>query len=443
MLFNRHAGATMIELPTTPFGYMHSVAPIRSLAIFLVLMICASQCQSQFRPPQVDLTEKDSIHFTFLDTAQNNIENAGHLTPLLEKLYEQRVRGGKRINVVHIGDSHILGNFLTREIRARLQEEFGDGGRGLIFPYKLAGSNGPRDYKIQTTNSWSGSNCQQNLARETPFGISGFQLESFRKSGKLIVNLRDTSTSQTRLFTKLTIFHQPSEAPVRLKVWNEVTNQEAILYLQDEYSRSYYFDHPVAQATITYEQSSEKLNSFVLDGILLENEYAGLVYHSIGVNGGKFSDFVRAQLFARQLADLNPDLVILSFGTNEAQGKISTQYIYKQIEALVGEIKKYSPQAYILLTTPADSYLKGRGYNPYMARISEVIRQFAKDNNFALWDLFGLGGGSRSAQNWKYSGLLSRDSVHYSKLGYAVQGKLLYLSLIRSYNNYVEKTLTH
>ncbi len=33
---------------------------------------------------------------------------------------------------------------------------------------------------------------------------------------------------------------------------------------------------------------------------------------------------------------------------------------------------------------------------------------------------------------------MSQDSVHYSKAGYAVQGKLLYQGIIKSYNNYVE-----
>ncbi len=176
----------------------------------------------------------------------------------------------------------------------------------------------------------------------------------------------------------------------------------------------------------------------MLDGIMLENELSGVIYHTIGVNGGKFSDFVRARFFARQLADLNPDLIILSFGTNEAQGKISTNYVYQQIDELIRQCRRYAPKAYFLLTTPADSYLRGRGFNPYMSDISAVIRQYATDHHYALWDLFRIGGGEHSAQNWKTNGLMSSDSVHYSKSGYAVQGKLLYQSLIQAYNGFAQ-----
>lgn len=412
---------------------------LRLGASLIFLLIFADQCQSQFRPPKVELGAQDSVEYTFLDLEKNNLVNADHLQPVFRKLYLQRTKGGKKVNIVHLGDSHILGNYLTNEVRQRMQDAFGDGGRGLIFPYKLAGSNGPRDYQIATSNRWYGSNCQQNLAEQTPYGISGFLLESFQKSGNLTVNLRDTSTSQTRLFTKVTIFHREDSEPVRFRVRDEVTNQDAVLFMKDDFFQAFYFDQPVAQVSITYDQQSEKDGNFVLDGIMLENEYSGVVYHSIGVNGGKFSDFVRARFFARQIADLKPDLIILSFGTNEAQGKISTRYIYRQIEALVDQVKKYAPEAHLLFTTPADSYLKGRGFNPYMEQISGVIREFALDHHYALWDLYVLGGGENSAQQWKYSGLLSSDSVHYSRVGYAVQGKLLYQSLIQGYNEYVRQ----
>jgi lysophospholipase L1-like esterase len=413
---------------------------MRAVLCLTFLMICASQCQSQFRSPQVDITDQDTVGYTFLNPENNTLENSAYLAPLFAKMYRQRVSGGKKINIVHLGDSHILGNYMTAEVRKRLQNAFGDGGRGLIFPYKLAGSNGPRDYLVETNVNWHGSNCQRNLDEATPYGVSGFLLECFRPSGNLTIRLRDTSTSETRLFTKVTIYHRQDNGPVDFTVYDEVTNQKAILFLEDSYYKSYYFDRPVAQVNITYEKTdSEAKGSFMLDGIMLENEFSGLVYHSIGVNGAKFSDFVRARFFARQLADLNPDLIIISFGTNEAQGKVTPRYIYQQIEEFVAQLKQYAPNAYFLFTTPADSYLKGTGFNPYLGQMTAVIREFALDNGYALWDLYQLGGGERSAQRWKSTGLLSSDSVHYSKTGYAVQGKLFYQSIIQAYNGYVQE----
>jgi len=406
----------------------------------LCMLLFTGQCQSQFRPPQVDLTEQDTVGYGFFRQDENGIENAAYLEPIFQKMYEQRVGGGKKICIVHLGDSHVLGNFMTHEVRRRLQNAFGDAGRGLVFPYKLAGSNGPRDYLIETNAQWYGSNCQRNLDVATPFGVSGFLLENYSQTGRLSIRLRDTSTAETRLFTKLTVFHREDDGPVEMAVQDDLTNQKALLYQQDAYFRSFYFDRPVSQATVEFSRTPSENSGgrIALDGIMLETEMAGVVYHSIGVNGAKFSDFVRARYFARQLADLNPDLIVLSFGTNEAQGKLTANFVYQQMGELVDQIKKYAPNAYFLLTTPADSYLKGRGFNPYMGPICADIRRFARENGYALWDLFGLAGGERSAQNWKTSGLMAHDSVHYSKTGYAVQGKLFYRAMIRAYNAFAE-----
>lgn len=433
-------------MPVAFFSIFHTPAQtlrLRSWVVLILLTLGASQCQSQFRQPKVDLSDQDTVGYGFLSKSDNSIENKDYLAPLFQKLYRQRTNGGQKVSIVHLGDSHILGDYLTREVRTRLQMAFGDAGRGLIFPYKLAGSNGPRDYLVETNARWYGSNCQRNLEEATPYGITGFMLETFMDAGAITIRLRDTSSAETRQFTKITIFHRQDDGPIDLTVKDDVTNQEAILYLQDEFFKSYYFEWPVAQANISYRlpSSEETKGSFVLDGILLENELAGVVYNTIGVNGGKFSDFVRARFFARQLADLNPDLIILSFGTNEAQGKLNTRYVYQQMEELIAQLKQYAPNAYFLFTTPADSYLRGRGFNPYMGPISSVIRQFAADHQYALWDLFRLSGGEQSAQFWRSTGLLSSDSVHYSKSGYAAQGKLFYQSFIQAYNEFAQQQL--
>jgi len=149
-------------------------------------------------------------------------------------------------------------------------------------------------------------------------------------------------------------------------------------------------------------------------------------------------DFARARYFARQVAALEPDLIIFSFGTNEGQGNTPAEYLLFTMNTLINKVKDYSPAAQIMLTTPADSYLRGKGFNPYLSDVSRNIRQFASEKGYALWDLYQITGGEKSAAAWKSGGLMSSDSVHYSKTGYAVQGKLLYQSIISAYNAFAE-----
>lgn len=426
---------TNFLLPSSP--YLSSNQWLRLSASLALLMLCISQCQSQFRPPEVVIEPVDTVGYGFLQQEEHTVENAAYLEPLFKKLYLQRVQGGQKINIVHIGDSHVLGNYMTREVRERLQRAFGDAGRGLVFPYKLAGSNGPRDYLVETNARWNGASCQRNLSATTPFGVSGFTLQTYNPKGELTFRMRDTATSETRLFTKITIFQHKTPLQFDVEVRDDITNQKAQIYIQDEYARSYYFDRPVGQVTIAAKRTNSQQKLLTLDGVELENELSGVVFHSIGVNGAKYQDYARAQYFAHQVARLQPDLIILSMGTNEAQGRTEPGFMYRTIRDLTESLLEESPQSLILLTTPADSYLRGKGFNPNMPDMSGIIRKFARERGYAMWDLFNFTGGANSALNWKTSGLLSSDSVHYSKAGYAAQGKLLYQSLVKGYNEYV------
>lgn len=426
----------MIELQKSRL----SAIRLRIAVCLAFCLLVISQCQSQFRSPRVEITNSDTVGYGFLSQDNNDLENRAHLEPFFQKLYIQRTQGGQKVSVVHIGDSHILGNYLTHEMRARMQRQFGDAGRGFIFPYKLADSYGPRDYLVESPcrTHWRGSNCQADLSATTPFGLSGYCLETANPACNLTVRLRDTATSETRLFTKVTIFQRKTPVSFAIDVRDEASNQTAQLFWEDEFSASYYFDRPVSQFTLLQRRTDASQKNMSLDGIAIENELSGVLYHSIGVNGGKYSDYLRAQHFAAEVGRLNPDLIIISLGTNEAQGRTDLDALYRQIAALTNQLQEQAPNAGFLFTTPADSYLRGRGANPYMAGVSATIARFARDEGYALWDLFTLSGGENSARQWKARGLLSSDSVHYTKIGYAVQGKLFYQSVIRGYNEFVE-----
>lgn len=421
-------------------NFIHSAfsAPQRSLVLTLLMLLSASQCQSQFRAPQVDILPADTVDYAFVNQDENVIENAEILNPVFKSMMEQRTGGGKKLNIVHIGDSHILGNFLTKEVRNRLQREFGDAGRGLIFPYRLARSGGPKDFQTETNCRWSGGNCQRDLSPETDFGVSGFRIETTSFQGELTFRMVDTATAETMQFTKVTVFHPVSDSEYDLEVRDDNSNQTAQLFIEDDYSQSFYFDRPVGQVTISAKKTSEKQKKLTIDGVSLENELSGIIYHSIGVNGAKYMDYARAKYFAREVADLQPDLVILSFGTNEGQGNTPPEYMKQTMDALITQIVARIPSARILITTPADSYLRGKGFNPYLNDVSNTIKEYAHEKGYALWDLHTMTGGENSAKNWKSLGLMSSDSVHYSKVGYAIQGKLLYQSLIKAYNAFVE-----
>lgn len=182
-------------------------------------------------------------------------------------------------------------------------------------------------------------------------------------------------------------------------------------------------------------------------GELLRTEFGAIKYTDMGVNGATCLTFTHPDRIASVTA-LNPDMLILSFGTNESHNRRYNESIhYSQMDELVKLLQSRLPHTPILLTTPPgsyDSYRRRRRaprtytINPRTANAAENIRRYARNNNLAVWDMYTVvGGGSRACKNWTGSGLMRPDHVHYLPEGYTLQGELLYDAIINSYNAYV------
>jgi lysophospholipase L1-like esterase len=209
------------------------------------------------------------------------------------------------------------------------------------------------------------------------------------------------------------------------------------------YYSSYTSDTLMSRITILPAEKQPMCN---LNGFVIENDKPGVIYHSIGVNGAKLSDYNKYPLFFEQLPILHPDLVILSFGTNESFGKLSdTEYIY-QIQEFVENIKRLNPFAMVLVMTPPPSMFRRRRVNTYITDYSNALMGLS---NLPVWDLYTrMGGASGIAPKGEYARLIARDKVHYTTGGYEAQGQLFASDFIDAYNNFkkkreIESTVKH
>ena len=149
--------------------------------------------------------------------------------------------------------------------------------------------------------------------------------------------------------------------------------------------------------------------------------------------------------YVRQLALLNPSLLIISLGTNETFGRrFNRSEFAGQIETFISLVKKQMPHTAILLTTPPECYKrvyvnKKRTYvrNENTERAAKAIVDVARREGVACWDLFAATGGKSSSAKWHKAGLMGRDRVHFTKEGYQEQGTLLYRALMQTYNRYI------
>lgn len=178
----------------------------------------------------------------------------------------------------------------------------------------------------------------------------------------------------------------------------------------------------------------------------LQRTFGAVAYTNIGVNGATCLTFTHsARIMA--IKDNKPELIILSFGTNESHNKrYSPNAHYNQIDELVKLLRQNMPGVPIMLTTPPGSYESFRqknrrrkySVNPRTPTAVRIIKKYAEDNRLALWDMYETTGGEkRACENWKEAGLLRPDHVHFLPEGYVLQGELLFEGIINAYNDYV------
>ena len=176
-------------------------------------------------------------------------------------------------------------------------------------------------------------------------------------------------------------------------------------------------------------------------GLAHETGEPGLVYHIMGVNGATCVTFTTENKI-KEIAALRPDLIILSFGTNEAHSRRYLAPVHEmQIDRLLSMLKKACPETVFLLTTPPGAYVgrrRSRVINPRTVTVSRIIREYARKHGMAVWDMYTVVGGKTDAcKNWTRNHLLRADGIHFTPEGYRLQGNLLHQALIKAYNEYV------
>ena len=340
-----------------------------------------------------------------------------------------------KLSVLHIGDSHIQGGMLSEALRQTLQSKYGNGGRGLIAPLKLAGTNQPADYSFTSANrAWKATKLTSNKRREGA-SLTGIAVAFASPALSLNIGVNNIDDS----FSSVTLLHAPAKGNI------SANSTEMSITKTGNDSLSY-------ATTFALSSACQQLPLYNLSGIselwgaILHNNRSGVVLHSIGNNGACYQHYNQLDSFAARTAVFAPDLIIISLGTNEAFGNCKDPNAIKnEIHRLVSALQKSNPEAAILLTTPMECdrlqrSRRGRRRrrtvfttNTNCLTVRNIIMQYGAENSIAVWDLYTVAGGKGSAAKWVANSLLAkRDHVHCSAEGYRLQGKLLAEALIQS-----------
>jgi len=376
---------------------------IKSLFLTLLLAMCIFTLQAQ---PSGINREANTIML-------NGADWSGMI-----KLVNDKSEGSK-FTIVHIGDSHIQPGIFTGVLRTQLQERYGNGGRGLVCPLKLARSHAPSDYVIKSSSSISASSRLLIKSKPAGMGATGVAVKFAGGATTLGLQVKKKSDS----FDEVTLLHSPEE-PFSVTSDNGNISQEELSATATRVSLNGIVD--IANLRL-------KGKGAFYGARLLNNKH-GVVVDCIGNDGATYSSYVKINGFGKQLNDLNPQLVIISLGTNEAYG--NTAALEGNLDKLVTSIMQENPDANILLTTPLETHKKsGRGYvvQSGITSVRSTIINYGKEHNIAVWDFYTVGGGSGAASRWLSAKYMNTDHLHLLSKGYNLTGELLCEALIKAF----------
>jgi len=438
----------------------------KMLFIFIVVLMlvnkafCQNSTEDSTKSNEVNLTHNEldttyTVEYTgivnkkydFIEYSINFIQQPNH--EALKKFYDALSQAkNRKVTIVHIGDSHIQPDGYSYNLRNILQKEFGYAGRGMIFPYRAAGTHNAFTHYSEIKGKWEGD---FNTRRERKFdiGITGATAHTSDPTASVKIGFRNEASKAD--FDLVKLYYKRSPHTFNLKVAVNDSASFLVNCVADTASTLPYLMFRVPRGTKTLTLSMEKVtkklndsttittsNFFELYGLSFELEKEnGILYHAVGINGAPFEAIMRQNLMETQIKEMNPDLVIIDMGGNEYYGRGVVKDIYaSRLTQIVKSIQKWCPNASILLSSPHEFYYR-RYYNRNWGKDArDVTKQVAFDNNCGFWDNYAISGGRYAVPQWQKEGLFGFDRIHLTPQGYGFRGTLMAQGLMQSYNVY-------
>ncbi len=455
-------------------------------------MSCALCIENMAQPLMRQLPHYDCVNYDANKLILKGDSN--RLSTFFAKLDSLALWGDNKINIVHIGGSHIQAGVFPNRMRmnfSNILPGFGSE-RGAIFPYSAARTNNPKNFEVHYSGEWK--KCQNSRPPITEtLGMMGYTISTNDLNSSISFNLNPEEFGSNWKFNKLRLFAtigDPELMPIL------IINNDTIPSIYEDSTFVFHLNYFAENGTIKlgkasdfdrlYDKYNAKLSDkldksnmsdsilnsqfsifnsdsieiglesdniqnpieeyctthtsnwkFSIMGLLPENDFNGITYHSMGVNGASLQSWLRCEKLEEQMAFIKPDLAIMAVGVNDANveyGKFSKETFTARYNQLLSKIYAVNPNCAVIFITNNDCVVRvGRrsyGLNKNTALVQQAMHELAEQHNGAVWDLYEIMGGFGSISVWNEIGLANKDRVHFLVPGYNLLGDMLYNAII-------------
>jgi|LFRM01.1.fsa_nt_gb lysophospholipase L1-like esterase len=362
--------------------------------------------------------------------------SSGHLTdyaetrlgPLANKLLSM----DQRSHIIQLGDSHTAADFFTGTLRTALQQRYGNAGPGWLPPAWIRGQRSatlrPGD---AASHDWQLSNSR--VQQHPNFPLGGILVQPLQQGSRL--QLTPYSPMHSR-FNVRALYHSPAQVAVRLN------GKTVSLAASSGWQWS-------APHSVHLPLELEVLNHSYpyLGGWLLDNGQPGVLLSSLGLNGATINMLDKwGPDWPSTLQSLQPDLLILAYGTNEAfNDNLDSGAYYAHLTRHIQQLRRQQPQAALLIIGAPDAIKNVSAPNcqarrpAQLGKVQAIQRQVAREQHTLFWDWQAMMGGICSFSAWQARALAQQDGVHFTSAGYTASANALFQDLARHINQLPHK----
>lgn len=339
---------------------------------------------------------------------------------------------GRAVRVSWYGDSIIATDAIPARLRARLQDELGDGGPGFVYvvsPHRFCAHEA-----VARTHAgeWRTHAISTLPAADGLYGVGGSSAETY--SGTATIKLLDGTA------TKLEVYYvaQPRGGTVT------VTADGQAIVTAETAAETKRAGHAAGTTAGSQKFAITTKGKVRLYGVAIENA-RGAVVDNFGIVSVHAKNFAArdAADFAADLAHRSADLLIVMIGANEAhwlsRGERAMKTYQAQFEAALAPLRAGRPDGSCLVISPLDqAEAKDGAYpsRPVMPHLIEAQRRAAQAAGCAFFSTYDWMGGKGSAAKWFKRGMVGSDFTHLSKKGANKLSDGIFETLLQGYQRY-------
>jgi lysophospholipase L1-like esterase len=378
---------------------------------------------------------------------------------------ERRPGAAEPLSALQIGDSHTSADFFSGEVRQVVQSKYGRGGIGYMPAGRPKGF-GSSVLHVSVTSGWTYKSLLNRHANPAEFRFSGYNAIASGPNENIKIKLDDPLEFDS---IEIEATARPGGGAIDIEVNGRLERHRDLeaRVAEPVLIKIAASSQPAMLREVSITTGGK--GTVTLSSISIYNERHGLTYNSVGYSGATIDilNKLRPEQFAAALRRINPRIVVLSFGTNEAANKTLDLARYNDnYERVVGNVKAALPDAVLIIIGPPDfnqmssaCHERPNGANAIcretptitsplaqppnvnaptaeskvasesqcawhtpakLQQVREVQRNIAERHGFIYWNWGSIMPAECGANEWfkKTPPLMSPDHVHFTSIGY-------------------------